>query len=598
MPTQDKENQTGAEVTAEAERRKQELQEQNFKKSEKLLPFLNAKADNHQHRIASLNDKIAAREDKITASTDKIAKLTAKADRLEDTNKALKAMLGSIPFVKGMIERNEAKIAKIREVKIPAQQEKITANKSKVAQLTAKRDKVQHKLDRVLSLNNVIKSFGIGANKERRQAFTEALGSFQKSSIACMTDKLNGLKEKRQALYEQYNAPETSAVDKLKIQDKINAMTEKIEALSDKIDKVSAKAAEMNSDHKVDEAIEETAETLAKTADEEEVSMPDIADDVLGVSEKDERQALMSVEIFGEVRYFKVDEQSVDDILKASKEDKPLLKLMEMGDQISVDEYAEIQQSDKFTFAVEMDFDNDSADIYVVNDGKGGIAESDRNDDNARIDTIKLSDYGKEVDTPVIEDEEVIDEAVADEPVQTEPKKEDKGVTKVNPEYYASLAKNDRSVNPMPKNIAEKVMEKMEQMNIPFSAVERKGGLVAVTVSKANEGILKAVEKQTRADRGKQLVNPEFFKSLTKSERFTQRMTEDQAQSKMAELDKKGIEYSAVLDGDRSGVTVRQTDKKQAFFSVKQLRQKAAKKSKQRPPQQKQKTKSKSQGLE
>ena len=262
-----------------------------------------------------------------------------------------------------------------------------------------------------------------------------------------------------------------------------------------------------------------------------------------------------------------------------------------MGDQITAEEYAEIQQSDQFTYAVEMDFDNDTAEIYVVNEGKGGIAEPDRTEENASITTTKLSEVGKVINAPEMSEDKPA-------PAKPETAHEDKGVTKVNPEYYASLPKNDRSINPMQKNIADKVMEKLEQMNIPFSAVERKGGLVAVTVSKANEGILKAVEKQARADRGKQLVNPEFFKSLQKSERFTQRMSEDQAQAKMAELDKKGIEYSAVLDGDRSGVTVRQTDKKQAFFSVKQFKQKAAAKARQKTPPQKQKTKSKSQGLE
>ena len=80
MPTMEREN-PAAEQSAEAQRRKQELQEQNFKKSEKLLPFLKIKVEQHKNRIASIDDKITAREAKVTASMDKIAKLTAKADR-------------------------------------------------------------------------------------------------------------------------------------------------------------------------------------------------------------------------------------------------------------------------------------------------------------------------------------------------------------------------------------------------------------------------------------------------------------------------------------------------------------------------------------
>ena len=659
MPTQDKDNQTGAEQAAEAERRKQELQAQNRKKSEKLLPFLNAKAENHQQRIARLSDKISTREQKIAKNHDKIDKLTAKADRLEDTNKALKAMVGTMPFVKNLIARNEQKIEQIREVKIPKRENKIAKHTDKMQAYTAKRDKIQHKLNRVVSLNDVIKSFGIGANKERRQAFTEALDSFQKSSIDCMTDKLNGMKEKRQALFEQYTAPGTSEVDKLDIQQKIDSMTDKIEKLSAKIERVSDRTAELTTDQEIDSAIDKTAETLAKASESEQVSMPEISEEVFKAAmanqQKDmeldnsEKQALFSIEHFGEIRFFKADESTIDDILKAANGEKPFMKLMGMGELISEAEYAEIQQSDKFTHSVELNFDEDTAHIYEVNGGKGGIEESDRTDGNVHFSEVKISGYGKEQTMPEIPvpppqdfseqtpeffgDGEPIPEpppeffvqqdfsepppeyfeqqdmyaepipvpppAVHEQQAQPQqPKQQDSGFMKVNPDYYRSLPKEDRAIHAQPKNIAEKVMEKLDQMNIPYSAVERKGGLVAITVSKENEGIFKAVAQQERSSRAKQLVNPDFFKALPKSERFTQRMSEEQAQVKIAELSSKGIAHSAVLDGEKSGVTVHKKDAQTAFFSLKQFKQKAAKKSREKTPPQKQKTKSKNQGLE
>lgn len=106
-----------------------------------------------------------------------------------------------------------------------------------------------------------------------------------------------------------------------------------------------------------------------------------------------EKQALISVEAFGEEYYFKINEKSVDDILKTANTEKPLLEFMEMGEKISEEEYAEIQQSDSFTYSVEMDLDNDSARIYTVNNGKGGISEADRTDSNITFDTVKISDY-------------------------------------------------------------------------------------------------------------------------------------------------------------------------------------------------------------
>lgn len=106
-----------------------------------------------------------------------------------------------------------------------------------------------------------------------------------------------------------------------------------------------------------------------------------------------EKQALISVEIMGEEHYFKINESSVDDILKTANTEKPLLEFMEMGEKISEEEYAEIQQSDSFTYSVEMNLDNDTARIYTVNDGKGGISEADRTDSNITFDTVKISDY-------------------------------------------------------------------------------------------------------------------------------------------------------------------------------------------------------------
>lgn len=107
----------------------------------------------------------------------------------------------------------------------------------------------------------------------------------------------------------------------------------------------------------------------------------------------DEKQALISVEIFGDEHYFKISDSSVDDILKTANTEKPLLKFTEIGEKISGEEYAEIQQSDSFTYSVEMNLDDDTAKIYMVNSGKGGISEADRTDSNVTFDTVKISDY-------------------------------------------------------------------------------------------------------------------------------------------------------------------------------------------------------------
>lgn len=61
-------------------------------------------------------------------------------------------------------------------------------------------------------------------------------------------------------------------------------------------------------------------------------------------------------------------------------------------------------------------------------------------------------------------------------------------------------------------------------------------------------------------------VNPDFFKSLPKQERFTQRMDEGRLEE-VRRADRKGVEHSAVFGGEKSAVTVAKKDSQRAFFT-------------------------------
>ncbi len=86
-------------------------------------------------------------------------------------------------------------------------------------------------------------------------------------------------------------------------------------------------------------------------------------------------------------------------------------------------------------------------------------------------------------------------------------------------------------------------------------------------MSRDNAQAYKQISDNVKGERAVQIVNPDFFKSLPKQERFTRRMPEDQAKAKIAELQNKGIEHSAVIDGEKSAVTVAKKDTRTAFFS-------------------------------
>lgn len=98
---------------------------------------------------------------------------------------------------KHIIEANERKIKAIREEKIPKRQQKCKAHKNRIEKLTNKRNVVSHKLDRVAALNNVIRSFSVGHNKERREVFSNAMDKLNQASVKCLNDKKNALENRQ-----------------------------------------------------------------------------------------------------------------------------------------------------------------------------------------------------------------------------------------------------------------------------------------------------------------------------------------------------------------------------------------------------------------
>ena len=104
-------------------------------------------------------------------------------------------------------------------------------------------------------------------------------------------------------------------------------------------------------------------------------------------------QVLVRAEINGEIYYYNLSGNSLDDIMKVAKTIDPIVRYPNLGSRISEEEYAEVQQSTDFSFSVELDLNNDSARIYRVNGGHGGISEGDRTDDNVSFEDVKISEY-------------------------------------------------------------------------------------------------------------------------------------------------------------------------------------------------------------
>ena len=622
----------------QAQAQEQQQEESGAQKSDKLLPFLNAKAEHHQSRIDSLDEKIANQTDKIDRNKAKIEALSAKADKLEDTNRMLKATIGNLPGIRTLIANNEKRIQAIREVKIPKRQEKIDQGWKKIDTLTAKRDRIEHKLNHVIALNDTIKSFGIHFNKERREAFADAMTRLNSSTVDCLSDKKATLEAKKQAILDTYNAPETSAVDKLKLGEQLKGVNERIGALESKIMKLARPEThyEEQTNDQLDASMILTGEKLGEMVQNGTMDIPSLAEgavqaaqevetldrsQVASIADKLIDQPLASAEMQMEDDYNMIDgiinNGSKEDIDKARAELREGIKNMEnlaenpfVPQEMRENATAELEKMRKqlelLDSVDEIEVESwlmtmvDNGDAVLTDDGGFKVnpdyyKELPRGDRHVETMTEiqavevmsaltaagvaysaatkgedKVGITVSKNDVPALND---VMYASIGKIAHTEAAKENGGKGEkgkyqtINPEYYASLGKDDKHTRVEPIATARKIVAELQKQNIPYSAVVRKNDTVAVTVSKANVEAYKQIESAVKGERAVEYVNPDFFKSLPKQERFTQRMDEGQARKKSAELTAKGVEHSAVFGGEKSAVTVAKKDSQRAFFS-------------------------------
>ena len=83
--------------------------------------------------------------------------------------------------------------------------------------------------------------------------------------------------------------------------------------------------------------------------------------------------------------------------------------------------------------------------------------------------------------------------------------------------------------------------------------------------NKDNADKMKAADRSFSEKRGAQIVNGGFYKSLPKTERFTTRMNEADARATADKLKSAGFIFSAVFQGERSGITIAKSDYKKAM---------------------------------
>lgn len=570
MPVQDNEDKRIPEPVVDAEeelRRKQaqaqehHQEETNIQKSGKLLPFLNAKAEHHQSRIDNIDGKIATQQDKIAKHTAKIEKLGARADRLEDANRILKATFSDVPLVQSMIKLNEQRIRAIRSEKIPNRTQKLVNCENKIEQLTAKRDRISHKLNRVIALNDTIKSFSIGFNKERREVFADALSRLNAATVDCLSDKKAVLVSQRTALMEQYNAPETNVVDKYELQGKINTLSERIQNLESKIMKIARPEthyAEQRGDQ-LDASMKLTSDKFGEMVQKGSVSMPDLSEETLTAAHQvetlDKGKTVQLAEQLGIQPLNKIEEQLEDDA-------NMIDGIINNGSKSDIDK-AKAELSEGIRSMEEL------AENPFVSEEMHEIAAENLAKMKHQLSLLD------EADEVFVESwlTEMLDKGQAE-------LTEDGGF-RINADYYKELPRNDRHYESMTEIQAVEVMSALTSAGVEFSAASRGEDKVSVTVSKKDvpalndmmqESIGRTVKKSVKESHTKgehyQTINPDYYKSLPKEQRYTRAEPKDTAREIVKGLMAQNIPYSAVVrKNDTVAVTVSK-ENSQAFKQI------------------------------
>lgn len=483
MPVQANEEKRTPEpvMDAEEELRRKQVQAQkhqqvetNIRKSGKLLPFLNAKAEHHQSRIDNIDGKIATQQDKIAKHTVKIEKLGTRADRLEDANRILKATFGDVPLVQSMIKWNEQRIRAIRNEKIPNRTQKLVNCENKIEQFTAKRDRISHKLNRVIALNDTIRSFSIGLNKERREAFAD---SMTKASIQCLLDKRDALLSQKASLIDAYNKPETSMNDKFSIQHKLMAIENRIETIEKKIDYFNCPVDfyEKRTNDELDASIKLTSDKLGEMIQRGTVTMPDLSEETLKSANRirllDKDQIAQLAEQLGIQPLNKVEEQLEDDA-------NMIDGIINNGSKSDIDKaQAELSEGIR---SMESLADNP----FVSEEVRASAAE-------------ELSRMKNQLELFNMYDEVKVDNWLSDMIDSGNAVVTEDGGFKVNADYYKELPRNDRHYESMTEIQAVEVMSALTSAGVEFSAASRGEDKVSITVSKKDVSALNDIMQES-----------------------------------------------------------------------------------------------------
>ena len=258
------------------------------KETYQLLPIISTKVENQKQKIESLSVKRSVAEDKISVHKERINALNEKAKRITTTNQMLYGLTISKTapaFVKSAADKaikiNKAKIGKIVDEKIPKRKAKIEKQENKITKFDHKIKIAQYKADRLTSLSNVVTSFSLVNNSERRKQFAAAMDNLHNSSVNLYQARIDSSTAKINALTADYKksknpvfkaAAQQSIIKQKSVRTKCTKKRNKLLGI---IIPVSEQSEQVQ-----DKVLKQAETVVANAVGKENISVAEVADNV------------------------------------------------------------------------------------------------------------------------------------------------------------------------------------------------------------------------------------------------------------------------------------------------------------------------------
>lgn len=126
----------------------------------------------------------------------------------------------------------------------------------------------------------------------------------------------------------------------------------------------------------------------------------------------------------------------------------------------------------------------------------------------------------------------------------------------INPEYFKQLKSSERHIQRLPSGDADKIIASLESKGIKFSAVKWEK-LTSITVHKDDRAAVSQAVHENNRTAAKEYINSDYFKSLPPEQRvYSQTADLSTAKSMMNALDSEAVQYSAVIDNEKSNAKI------------------------------------------